>query len=160
LEAIAVGLDEVLEEDYLKYRIRSVEYFGNCLSDLGLSIIQPPGGHAVYLDAAAMLPHLPPSQFPAQALVCELYAIGGIRGVEVGSSMFGGKDPLTGEVRYAAMELVRLALPRRVYTQSHIDYAIEILGILNKNKETIQGLKMVWEAPVLRHFTAQFEPIS
>jgi tryptophanase len=160
MEAVAAGLEEVLDPDYLRYRIRSIAYFGERLADLGISIIQPPGGHAVYIDAQEMLSHIPTSQFPAQALACELYAIGGIRGVEIGSSMFGGKDPSTGEVRYAEMELVRLALPRRVYTQSHIDYAIEVLSIVNEEKEKIFGLKMIYEAPILRHFTSEFEPVE
>ncbi len=159
LEAIAVGLDEVLDENYLEYRIRSIEYLGERLTKMGIAIIQPPGGHAVYIDAAAMLPHIKPDCFPAQALACELYAMGGIRGVEIGSAMFGGTDPATGEIRHADMELLRLALPRRVYTQSHIDYVIEVLDLVNRNKEAISGLKMVEQAPVLRHFTAKYAPM-
>jgi tryptophanase len=156
LAAMAVGLEEVLEEDYLAYRIRSTEYLGEKLTKIGVPIIQPPGGHAIFVDAAAMLPHIPKDQFPAQALACELYAVGGIRGVEIGSAMMD-RDPETGKNRPAEMELVRLAIPRRVYTQSHIDYVVEIFETINEQKGKIRGLKMIYEAPVLRHFTARFE---
>lgn len=156
LAAMAVGLEEVLEEDYLAYRIRSTEYLGEKLTKIGVPIIQPPGGHAIFVDAAAMMPHIPKEQFPAQALACELYAVGGIRSVEIGSAMMD-RDPETGKNRPAEMELVRLAIPRRVYTQSHIDYVAEIFETINGQKDKIRGLKMVYEAPVLRHFTARFE---
>jgi len=156
LAAIAQGLQEVLEEDYLQYRIRCIEYIGEKLTEAGVPIILPTGGHAIFLDAAAMLPHIPKDQYPAQALACELYAIGGVRGVEIGSAMMD-RDPETGKNRPAEMELVRLAIPRRVYTQSHMDYLVEIVDIVNKNKKNIKGLKMTYEAPVLRHFTAKFE---
>jgi tyrosine phenol-lyase len=159
LEATAIGLNEVLDENYLAYRIRSIAYFGESLNALGIAIVQPPRGHAVYIDAASMLPHIPPAQFPAQALACELYAVGGIRGVEIGSAMFGGRDPDTGETTYAEMELLRLAVPRRVYTQSHIDYVIEVLDHVNREKDKITGLKIVYEPDTLRHFTAHFEPV-
>lgn len=158
LAAMARGLEEVLEEDYLAYRIRSTEYLGDKLTKIGVPIIQPPGGHAIFVDAAAMLPNIPKDQFPAQALACELYAVGGIRSVEIGSAMMD-RDPETGKNRPAEMELVRLAIPRRVYTQSHIDYVAEIFEIINKQKDKIRGLKMVYEAPVLRHFTARFTQI-
>jgi tyrosine phenol-lyase len=158
LAAIAKGLEEVLEEDYLQYRIRSVEYVGEKLTEMGIPIILPPGGHAIFVDAEAMLTHIPKNQYPAQALACELYAVGGIRGVEIGSAMMD-RDPETKENRPAKMELVRLAIPRRVYTQSHMDYVIEILGIVNKVSRNIRGLKMIYEAPVLRHFTARFEQV-
>jgi tyrosine phenol-lyase len=158
LAAIAKGLEEVLEEDYLQYRIRSVEYLGEKLTEMGVPIILPPGGHAIFVDAEAMLTHIPKHQYPAQALACELYAVGGIRGVEIGSAMMD-RDPETKENRPAKMELVRLAIPRRVYTQSHIDYVIEILDIVNKQSRNIRGLKMIYEAPVLRHFTARFEQV-
>src|SRR5512142_61346 len=125
LEAIAVGLQEVLQEDYLQYRVASVKYLGHHISSRGVPIVQPPGGHAVYIDAKAMLPHIPPLQYPGQALVNELYLEGGIRSVEIGSVMFARKDPKTAEVIPAPMELVRLAIPRRVYTQSHMDYVVE-----------------------------------
>ncbi len=158
LAAIAVGLEEVLEEDYLAYRIRSTEYLGEKLTKTGVPIIQPTGGHAIFVDAAAMLPHIPKDQYPAQALACALYTVGGIRGCEIGSAMMD-RDPETRKNRPAEMELVRLAIPRRVYTQSHMDYVAEIFEILYKDKDKIRGLKMVYEAPVLRHFTARFEQV-
>lgn len=156
LAAIAQGLKEIVDEDYLHYRVRSIEYIGERLTALGVPIILPTGGHAIFLDAEAMLPHIPKDQFPAQALACELYAVGGVRGVEIGSAMMD-RDPETGKNRPAKMELVRLAIPRRVYTQSHMDYLIEVIDILNQGKKGIKGLKMIYEAPVLRHFTAKFE---
>jgi tryptophanase len=119
--------------------------------------VQPPGGHAIYIDASAFLPHIPPGQFPGQALVCELYLEAGIRSVEIGSLMFGRTDPMTGEDHYAAMELVRLAIPRRVYTQSHIDYVVEAVVDVYRRRDSIRGLKLVHQAPFLRHFTARFE---
>src|SRR5437764_100669 len=130
LEAMARGFTEVLDEDYLHYRVRSVEYLGEGLLKAGVPIIEPPGGHAIYIDAGAFLPHIPPEQFPGQALLCALYRHAGIRAVEIGSVMFGRGDPETGEVTRPPMELVRLAIPRRVYTQSHIDYVIEAVGEL------------------------------
>ena len=160
LEALAVGLEEVLHEDYLKYRIRTAEYMGERLLEAGISIIRPTGGHAVYIDAKKFYPHIPPSQFPGQTLVCELYKKGGIRGVEIGSVMFGKKNPETGEEIPASMELVRLAFPRRVYTQSHFDYAIEKIIETFKERDNAKGMKIVWEPPFLRHFTAKFEPVS
>ncbi len=153
LEAIAQGLQEVLDEDYLRYRVRSVAYLGEHLTAAGIPIIQPPGGHAVYIDAKAALPHIPQAEFPAQALVCALYLQAGIRGVEIGSVMFGKE-------KAPEMELVRLAIPRRVYTQSHIDYVIEAAGELFARREAIGGLRIAWEPPYLRHFTARFEPIG
>ncbi len=160
LEALAVGLEEVLHEDYLKYRIRTAEYMGERLLKAGISIIRPTGGHAVYIDAKKFYPHIPPSQFPGQTLVCELYKKGGIRGVEIGSVMFGKKNPETGEEIPAAMELVRLAFPRRVYTQSHFDYAIEKIIETFNERDKAKGMKIVWEPPFLRHFTAKFEPVD
>ncbi|HET9097610.1 MAG TPA: tryptophanase [Candidatus Baltobacteraceae bacterium] len=148
LDAMAVGLYEALNEDYLRYRIASTAYLGRHLTEIGIPIVQPPGGHAIYIDAAALLPHIPPPQFPAQALVGEIYLEGGIRAVEVGSVMFGEN---------ATMELVRLAIPRRVYTQSHIDYVIEVMEDVYAGRERIRGLRIAWEAPPLRHFTARFE---
>jgi tyrosine phenol-lyase len=151
LEAIAVGVQEALEEDYLRYRIASTAYLGSHVAAQGVPIVQPPGGHAVYLDARAFLPHIPPEQFPGVALAAELYLEGGIRSVEIGSLMFAGA---------AKMDLVRLAIPRRVYTQSHIDYVVEIILEVWKKREAIQGLKINYEAPFLRHFTARLEPVE
>jgi tyrosine phenol-lyase len=153
LEAYAIGLREVLDEDYLKYRIRSVQYTGEKLTAAGVPLILPPGGHAVYIDALHFLPHIPRSEFPGQALSCELYLAGGIRGVEIGSVMFGKAPPAPD---YEGLELVRLALPRRVYTQSHMDYVCEVIVEVFKNRNQISGLKMTYEAPTLRHFTARF----
>ena len=151
LEAMARGFREVVEDDYLAYRIRSVEYLGRALTDAGVPIVQPPGGHAVYLDATAFCPHIPADQFPGQAVVCGLYRLAGIRCVEIGSLMFGGegKSP-------PPLELVRLAIPRRVYTQSHIDYVAEAIIELWQQRETLRGLDIVDQPPVLRHFTARF----
>jgi len=159
LEAMAQGFREVLDEDYLHYRLRSVEYLGEGLLRAGVPIIEPPGGHAVYIDAGEFLPHIPPEQFPGQALLCALYRHAGIRAVEIGSVMFGRTDPATGQAIRPPMELVRLAIPRRVYTQSHIDYVIEALGELAAQKDRIRGLRIVEAPAVLRHFTAKFEPV-
>ncbi len=158
LEAIATGLNEVMEEPYLKYRIRSIEYIGEKLDAAGVPYIKPTGGHAVYLDAKAFLPHIPPDQYPGQALCGSLYTAGGIRGVEIGSVMFGkyGKE---GKLIPAAMELVRLAIPRRVYTQSHIDYTAEVIVDVFNRRKNITGYKIIYEAPYLRHFTARFQKI-
>ena len=158
LEAIAQGLDEVLEEHYLTYRLRSVEYLGNKLTEAGVPILQPPGGHAIYIDAKRFLPHIPPAEFPGQAIVCELYSVGGIRTVEIGSVMFGKYDA-AGKHIAPPMELVRLAIPRRVYTQSHIDYVIECVVEVFNNRKKLSGFKFIYEAPQLRHFTARFEPL-
>jgi tyrosine phenol-lyase len=151
LEAIAVGLQEVLHEDYLQYRIASTAYLGNHIASQGVPIVEPPGGHAVYIDARAFLPHIPPEQFPGVALAAELYLEGGIRSVEIGTLMFGAA---------AKMDLVRLAIPRRVYTQSHVDYVVEVILEVWKNRDRIQGLKLKQEAPFLRHFTARLEPME
>lgn len=160
LEAYAIGLKEVLDEDYLKYRIRSVQYLSEKIAEQGVPHIQPAGGHAVYLDALDFLPHIPRSQFPGQALCCELYLAGGIRGVEIGSAMFGKTEPQTGkDIPYTGLELVRLALPRRVYTQSHVDYVVEVILEVWNNRNAIRGYNMTYQAPTLRHFTAHFEPI-
>ena len=149
LEAIAVGLQEALEEDYLRYRIASTAYLGNHIAQQGVPIVQPPGGHAIYLDARAFLPHVPSEQFPGVALSVELYLAGGIRSVEIGTLMFGSA---------AKMDLVRLAIPRRVYTQSHVDYVVEVILEVWKARESIRGLKLTYEAPFLRHFTAKLQP--
>jgi tryptophanase len=156
LEAIAIGLQEALHEDYLRYRIRSIEYLGEKLTSAGIPIVRPTGGHAVYIDAGALLSHLSKSQFPAQALCVALYLIGGVRAVEIGSVMFGKPLPEGGE-SFAPLELVRLTFPRRVYTQSHVDYLAEALLYLKSIAPQIPGLKMTWSAPVLRHFTARFD---
>ena len=152
LEAMAQGFEEVVHEDYLEYRIRSTAYLGEKLLALGYQIIEPPGGHAVYVDAGALCPHIPPERFPGQALVCELYRAGGIRACEIGS-VFAGPH---GKAR---MELVRLAIPRRVYTQSHIDYVVEVCAELFPRRGTFRGLRLVNDPPVLRHFTARFEEL-
>ena len=156
LEAIAVGLEEVLDEDYLTYRLASIRYLGTHIAQAGVPIVQPPGGHAIYIDAQAMLPHIPQNQFPGQALACELYLAGGIRSVEIGSVMFGRPDPESGVETPAEMELVRLALPRRVYTQSHVDYMVEVIQIVQAAKDQISGLSITYQPAALRHFTAKF----
>ncbi len=160
LEAIAVGLYEALAEDYLLYRITSTTYLGRHISDGGVPIVQPPGGHAVYIDAAALFPHIPPLELPGQALVVELYREAGIRAVEIGTVMFGRRDPATGVETPASMELVRLAIPRRVYTQSHIDYAVEAILNVHARRNRIRGYRFAEQAPFLRHFTARFEPLG
>jgi tryptophanase len=159
LEAVAIGLEEVLDENYLRYRIRSTEYLANKVSKAGVPIVQPPGGHAVYLDAAALLPHIPAHEYPAQALAVELYRRGGVRGVEIGTVMFGRPDPGGGPDEPGAMELVRLAIPRRTYTQSHIDYVGEVVVASASRAETLVGYRIVEQAPWLRHFTARFSPL-
>ena len=159
LEAIAQGLEEVLDESYLQYRIRSVEYLGERLVAAGVPIIEPPGGHAIYIDAKRFLPDIPSEQFPGQAIVGSLYVEGGIRSVEIGSVMFGKYDK-KGKLIPPPMELVRLAIPRRVYTQSHIDYVLEVIIETFKNRKNLHGYKIVYEAPMLRHFTARFEVIK
>jgi len=159
LQAFAIGLDEVLEEDYLKYRIRSVTYLGEHLTELDIPIFQPPGGHAIYLDAGAFLPHIPAHEFPGQALACELYLSGGIRSCEIGSVMFGKTESATGKFEPARLEMVRLAIPRRVYTKSHIDYVIECVGNVFNQRDKLRGMRIVYEPPLLRHFTAIFEPL-
>ena len=151
LEAVAVGVQEALQEDYLRYRIASTAYLGNHIAQQGVPIVQPPGGHAIYLDARAFLPHIPAEQFPGVALAVELYLEGGIRSVEIGTLMFGAA---------AGMDLVRLAIPRRVYTQSHIDYVVEVILKVWENRGCIRGLKLNYEAPFLRHFTAKLEPLN
>jgi len=155
MDAIAVGLEEVLDEDYLRYRIRSTAYLAEKAEAAGVPTVRPPGGHAVYLDAKALLTHIPASQYPAQALAVELYRVGGVRGVEIGSVMFGTRHD-DGTETPSAMELVRLAIPRRTYTQSHVDYVGEVIREVAGQRETIRGLRIVEQAPWLRHFTARF----
>lgn len=159
MEALAVGLDEVFNPDYLHYRMVSTAYLGDHLAAMGVPVVLPVGGHAVYIDAAAFYPHIPVDEYPGQALVCELYKAGGIRSVEVGSVMFGKYDA-QGKLIPASKELVRLALPRRVYTQSHLDYVIEVFEYLIKNKEKACGYRITQEPQFLRHFTAYFEPLA
>ncbi|HEY4611910.1 MAG TPA: tryptophanase [Bacteroidota bacterium] len=159
LEAIAQGLEEVLDEHYLTYRIRSVEYLGEKLVAAGVPIVQPPGGHAIYLDAKRFAPHIPPHRYPGQSIVCELFRAGGIRSVEIGSVMFGRYDFKTKKLISPPMELVRLAIPRRVYTQSHIDYVIEVVQEVYEHRARLRGYEIIEEAPVLRHFTAKFKPL-
>jgi tryptophanase len=159
LEAIAVGLREVLDEDYLHYRIRSVEYLWEQCREAGVPTLNPPGGHAVYLDARALLPHIPVNQYPAWALSCELYLEGGVRSVEIGSVMFGRTDS-DGNEMPAPMELVRLAIPRRVYTQSHIDYVSEVVARVARRAQQINGYRIESQGPWLRHFTARFAPVN
>ncbi len=159
LEAIAVGLTEVVDENYLRYRIESTYRFGRKLAAAGLPIIEPPGGHAIYIDAGSLLPHIAPRDLPGQALACALYLEGGVRSVEIGTLMFGGIDPVTGRERFAPLELVRLALPRRVYTQSHLDYVCDVARNVAERRFELSGLRIVEQADSLRHFTARLEPI-
>ncbi|MBL8718676.1 MAG: tryptophanase [Myxococcales bacterium] len=157
LEAIAQGLEEVVDHDYLRYRIRSTAYLGDALRKADVPIVLPTGGHAVYIDARAMLPHIPLLEYPGQALAIELYREGGVRGCEIGTVMFGRKPDGT-EVP-AAMDLVRLAIPRRTYTQSHIDYVIEVVRHVASRRKDIRGYRITAEPPQLRHFTARFAPV-
>lgn len=152
-------MNEVMEEPYLRYRTRTTEYLTQKLMEAGVPVMQPAGGHAVYLDAKAFLPHIPVEQYPGQALVCALYLQGGIRTVEIGSLMFG-KYAEDGSLAPATLELVRLAIPRRVYTQSHIDYVAEVIIETFAQKEQIKGMRILEEAPLLRHFTAKLEPVG
>ena len=159
LEAVAQGLLEIVDEHYLQYRIRSVEYLGERLVAAGVPIIEPPGGHAIYIDAKRFLPNIPADQYPGQSIVCELYLEGGVRSVEIGSVMFGKYDK-NGKLIPSMMELVRMAIPRRVYTQSHIDYLLEVIIEVYKNRDKLKGYKFIYEAPMLRHFTARFEALK
>jgi tryptophanase len=154
LEAMAQGFQEVIEDDYLNYRLRSTEYLGERLTAAGIQIVEPPGGHAIYIDAKAFCPHIPPGQYPGQAVACGLYRTGGIRSCEIGSVMFGGDGRPA-----PAMELVRLAIPRRVYTQSHIDYVAEAAADLFTRRNTLRGLKIIEQPEALRHFTVKFEQL-
>lgn len=158
LEALAVGLEEAVSHDYLRYRLRSTAYLGESLAALGIPVVQPIGGHAVYIDARAMLPHIDPLQYPGQALAVALYETGGIRSVEIGTLMFGLKPD--GSEEPAAMDLVRLAIPRRTYTQSHIDYVIEVCEQVAARSATLPGYRITWQPPALRHFTAKLEQIG
>ncbi|MBA3475915.1 MAG: tryptophanase [Actinobacteria bacterium] len=158
LEAIAQGLREVIDEDYLRYRIRSTAYLGEALDAAGVPVVKPFGGHAIYLDARALLPHIAPLEYPGQALAVALYREGGIRGCEIGTVMFG-RHP-DGSETAASMDLVRLAIPRRTYTQSHIDYVIEVVRWVAERAGELRGLRIVEQPSALRHFTARFEPLG
>lgn len=159
LEAMAVGLREGLEESYLAYRTGQTAYLAERFLELGVQVIEPPGGHAVYIDAGSLLPHIPQAEFPGQALVVELYREGAVRGVEVGSVMFAHSDPTTGETVYPALELVRLALPRRVYTESHLNWVVETIKKIRERREKVKGYRIVQAPELLRHFTARFEAL-
>ncbi|MEE4304140.1 MAG: tryptophanase [Wenzhouxiangella sp.] len=158
MEAIAIGLEEIFNEDYLRYRTRSTAYLGEHLDRLGIPVIKPIGGHAVYVDAGKLYDHLPVDQYPGQSLVCELYKMAGIRSVEIGSVMFGKYDD-AGKLVPAPRELVRLAIPRRVYTQSHVDYIIEAFERVRDQRHAAPGYRITWEPKFLRHFTSDFEPV-
>jgi tryptophanase len=157
LEALAQGLREAVDHDYLRYRIRSTAYLGEALHAMGIPVVRPIGGHAVYIDARSLLPHIPPLHYPGQSLAVALYEAGGVRGCEIGTVMFG-RQPDGTEVP-ASLDLVRLAIPRRTYTQSHIDYTIEVCEAVAKRATALRGMRIVDEPPTLRHFTATFEPL-
>ncbi len=159
LDAMAVGFMEALEEPYLEYRLGQTAYFGEKLLEEGIPIIEPPGAHAIYIDALQLLSHIPQAQYPAQALTIAMYIEGGIRGIEIGSVAFGYIDPDTGEEILPKLDLVRMAIPRRVYTQSHLDYVVEILSKIAKNNKKLQGYKIISQPPLMRHFTAKFNPL-
>jgi len=158
LEAIAVGLEEVVDEDYLNYRIASTAYVARHISEAGVPIVKPAGGHAVYIDARKLLPHIPPLHYPGQSLAVELYKEGGIRGCEIGTAMFGLRPD--GKEEPAHMDLVRLAIPRRMYTQAHMDFVVEVVTEVNSNRENLRGMKFVRQPPALRHFTGRFDYVD
>lgn len=160
LDAIAVGLDEILHEDYMSFRFASISYLGEHLTAAGVPIILPAGGHAIYIDAHSMLPHIPQLEYPGQALAVELYREAGIRSCEIGTVMHADKDPVTGAEKPARLELVRLAVPHRAYTQSHIDYVIEAILLVNERRDQIGGYRIISQPEFLRHFTARFEPVK
>ena len=157
LEALAQGLEEIVDEDYLRYRIRTNEYIVERLDAMGIPVVKPAGGHAVFIDAKAWLPHISPLSYPGQAVACALYEIGGIRSCEIGSVMFGRQPD--GDEQPAAMELVRLAFPRRTYTQSHADYVVESFEELQSEKDTLRGFRITHEPAMMRHFTCSFEEL-
>ena len=159
LDAMATGLWEGLDESYLAYRLNQTSYLGECLLEAGVPIVEPPGGHAIYIDAGQLLPHISQAQFPGQALSIELYREGGIRTSEIGSVMFAHPSPETGVMVYPALELVRLAIPRRVYTQSHLDYVVEVCAQIAAHKADLRGVRFTYAPKLLRHFTARFEPV-
>jgi tryptophanase len=158
LEAIAVGLHEIVDEQYLRYRVRTNEYIGEKLTALGVPIVRPVGGHAVFVDARRFLSHIPPLEYPGQALAVALYEHGGIRSCEIGTVMFGMKPD--GTEAPADMDLVRLAMPRRVYTQSHADYVVEVFEEVARLRDRLRGFRIAWQPPQLRHFTVKFEPLG
>jgi tryptophanase len=160
LDAIAVGFKEALDEDYLSYRLAQTNYLGERLLEIGVQIIEPPGAHAIYIDAAQLLPHIPREELPAQALSIELYLEGGIRAGELGTVAFAYTDPDTGETIYPALEAVRMAIPRRVFTQSHLDYVVEVMERITKRADQIHGYRITYQPKLLRHFTAKFEPLG
>jgi len=159
LEALAAGLWEGLDESYLAYRLGQTAFLAEGLLEAGIPIVEPPGGHAVYIDAGRLLPHIPQNQFPGQTLAIELYRQGGIRSIEIGSVMFAHPDPTSGEIIYPKLELVRLAIPRRVYTESHFKYVIKTLTKIATQAEYMRGYKITYAPKLLRHFTARFEPL-
>jgi len=158
MECIATGLEEIINEDYLQYRIRSIQYINEKLDAMGVPVMKPAGGHAIFVDAKKMLSHIPSLQYPGQALAVALYIQGGIRGVEIGSFMFGRQPD--GSEKPAPMELVRLAMPRRVYTQAQADYIVEVFEELKNNISEVPGLEVTWEPSSLRHFTARLQPLA
>lgn len=160
LAAMAVGLQEVLDPNYLAYRVGQVSYLAELLSESGVPIVEPPGGHAVFLDAKRFLPHVRQSEFPGQAIVAQLYVEGGIRCCEIGSVMFARKDPVSGVLSYPVLDLVRLAIPRRVYTQAHLDYVAAMVTRVYRNRDNLRGMKITYEPPALRHFSARFEMLA
>jgi tryptophanase len=160
LDALATGLKEGLDEEYLAYRLGQTAYLAERLLEKHIPIIQPPGGHAVYIDAGQLFPHIPPAEFPGQALAVELYLEGGIRAVEIGSVMFSHTDPESGEMVFPRLEMVRLALPRRVYTQSHLDYLVNVIEKINARRNSVRGYRFTYAPELLRHFTARFEPVE
>jgi tryptophanase len=160
LEAISIGLKEALHEDYLAYRTGQIAYFGGLLEQAGCPIIKPTGGHAVFIDAGKLLPHIPPLQFPGQSMTVEFYRRGAIRAVEIGSLMFASVDPETGKVISPSRELVRLAVPRRMYTSGHLEYVAEIAAEIVKDKGRLRGYRIVEEPEYLRHFTCTMEEIT
>ena len=157
---MAVGLREGLDEDYLSYRLQQTAYFASSLLKVGIPIIEPAGGHAVYLDAGKLLPHIPQNEYPGQSLAAHLYLEGGIRGCEIGSVMFAHPDPETGNMVHPKLELVRLAIPRRVYTQSHFDYSTHVLSKIGENPKALKGYKITYQPKSMRHFTAKFAPLA
>jgi tryptophanase len=159
LDAIAIGLKEGLQEDYLAYRLAQTSYLVHELKGKHIPVIEPAGGHAVYIDAGKLLPHIPQAEYPGQALAVEMYREGAIRGVELGSVAFGFPDPETGEMVHPEMELVRLAIPRRTYTQSHLDYVVYVLERINKKRDQLKGYKIIKSPVLMRHFSCQFEPL-
>jgi len=159
LDAMAVGLLEGLDEDYLAYRVGQTAYLAECLQGIGVPIVEPPGGHAVYIDAGGLFPRIPKGQFPGQALAVEMYLEGGVRGVELGSVMFAHPDPESGEMQHPALEMVRLAIPRRMYTQAHMDFVVDVMARVKKRRKKIRGYRFTYAPKLLRHFTARFEQV-